>query len=126
MTGGEASEADGANRFDHRQLDRLVHSRIRLSVLSILAAVEDAEFTYLRDQVNTTDGNLSTHMKKLEDAGYVAVEKRFRDRKPQTRYRLTPRGRDAFREYVDRLERIVASGAPDAELPSADASGGGG
>lgn len=112
-------------RFDHRQLDRLVHSRIRLAVLSILAAVEDAGFTYLRDQVNTTDGNLSTHMKKLEEAGYVEVEKRFRDRKPQTRYRMTSEGREAFREYVDRLERIVASGAPGDDPAEGDAAAGG-
>ena len=123
MTEGDVG-GDG-RRFDHRQLDRLVHSRIRLAVLSILAAVEDAAFTYLRDQVNTTDGNLSTHMQKLEEAGYVEVDKSFRDRKPQTRYRMTPEGRDAFREYVDRLERIVASGAPDDGPTEDDTSGGG-
>lgn len=110
MTGGEASEADGARRYDHRQLDRLVHSRIRLAVLSILAAVDDAEFTYLRDQVNTTDGNLSTHMKKLEDAGYVEPDKSFVDRKPVTRYRLTGDGREALRTYVDRLETMLEGG----------------
>ena len=95
------------SRFDHRELDRLVHSRIRLAVLAILAAVEDAEFTYLRDQVHTTDGNLATHLRKLEDAGYVEAEKRFRDRKPVTRYRMTERGREAFRAHVDRLEAML-------------------
>lgn len=98
------------SRFDHRQLDRLVHSRIRLAVLSILAAVEDAEFTYLRDQVNTTNGNLSTHMKKLEEAGYVEADKSFVDRKPVTRYRVTETGRQAFRTYVDRLETLLEGG----------------
>lgn len=98
------------SEYDHRRLDRLVHSRIRLAVLSILAAVEDAEFTYLRDEVNTTDGNLSTHLRKLEDAGYVQVEKGFRDRKPVTRYRMTDEGREAFREYVERLGEMVDDG----------------
>lgn len=93
--------------YDHHNLDRLVHSRIRLAVLSILAAVEDAQFTYLRDQVNTSDGNLSTHLRKLEEAGYVEAEKSFRDRKPVTRYRMTPEGREAFREHVERLEEMV-------------------
>lgn len=94
-------------RYDHRRLDRLVHSRIRLAVLSILAAVDDAEFTYLRDEVNTTDGNLSTHLRKLEEAGYVAVDKSFRNRKPVTRYRMTEEGREAFTAYVDRLESML-------------------
>lgn len=97
------SEAD----YDHRKLDRTIHSRIRLAVLSVLAAVESAKFTYLRDQVNTTDGNLSTHLGKLEEAGYVEVEKSFEDRKPVSRYRLTEEGREAFREYVDNLEEML-------------------
>lgn len=95
------------SEFDHRRLDDLIHSRIRLAVMAILAAVDDAEFTYLRDEVNTTDGNLSTHLRKLEDAGYVDVRKMFVDRRPVSRYRLTAAGRDAFREYVDRMERLL-------------------
>lgn len=98
------------SRYDHRRLDRLVHSRIRLAVMSILAAVESAEFTYLRDQVETTDGNLSTHLRKLEDAGYVEVDKRFEDRRPVSRYSLTDEGREAFREYVDHLESMLEAG----------------
>lgn len=95
------------SEYDHRRLDELVHSRIRLAVLSILAAVDDAEFTYLRDEVNTTDGNLSTHLRKLEEGEYVEVEKSFRDRKPVTRYRMAAKGREAFREYVERLGEMV-------------------
>lgn len=95
------------SEYDHRKLEKLVHSRIRLAVLSILATVDEAEFTYLRDEVNTTDGNLSTHLRKLEDAGYVEVEKSFRDRKPVTRYRMTGEGREAFQEYVESLGRMV-------------------
>lgn len=93
--------------FDHRELDRLVHSRIRLSVLSLLAGVDRAEFTFLRDQVRTTDGNLSAHLSKLEDAGYVESEKRFADRKPVTRYRITGEGRRALREYAERLGAML-------------------
>ena len=100
------------SRYDHRELDRLVHSRIRLAVLAILASVEEAEFTYLRDQVRTTDGNLATHLRKLEDAGYVEAEKRFRDRKPVTRYRMTDEGRAAFRTHVDRLAAMLEDGDP--------------
>lgn len=95
------------SEYDHRKLDRLVHSRIRLAVLSILAAAEDAEFTYLRDQVNTTDGNLSTHLRKLEEAGYVEADKSFVNRKPVTRYRITQEGSDAFRAHVERLGEMV-------------------
>ena len=108
--GDDPQARDREGTYDHRQLDRLVHSRIRLAVLSILASVEDARFTYLRDQVNTTDGNLSTHLRKLEEAGYVEVEKSFRDRKPVTRYRMTGEGRAAFREYVESLGQMVDAG----------------
>lgn len=112
--------------YDHRRLDEVVHSRIRLAVLSILAAVDDAEFTHLRDQVNTTDGNLSTHLGRLEDAGYVEVEKSFRDRKPVTRYRMTDEGRDAFREYVEHLGAMVDASAGGDEGDAETGVGGAG
>lgn len=98
------------SQFDYHRLDDVIHSRIRLAVMSILAGVEEAEFTYLRDRTGATDGNLGAHMKKLEDAGYVAVDKRFEDRKPVTRYRLTREGREAFRRYIDRLEAMISGG----------------
>lgn len=98
------------SEFDHRTLDRMIHSRIRLAVMAVLAAVDDAEFTYLRDEVNTTDGNLGTHIGKLEEAGYVTIDKRFVDRKPVSRYSLTEKGREAFREYVERMERMLGDG----------------
>jgi DNA-binding transcriptional ArsR family regulator len=93
--------------FDYQQLDELIHSRIRLSVMAILAAVEDAAFTHLRDRVGATDGNLGAHLRKLEEAGYVTAEKEFVERKPVSRYRLTDTGRRAFREYIDRVERLL-------------------
>lgn len=93
--------------FDYRQLDELIHSRIRLAVVSLLASVDDAEFTFLRERTGATDGNLGAHLRKLENAGYVAVEKTFIDRKPVSRYRLTANGRRAFRAYVERLGRLL-------------------
>lgn len=93
--------------FDHRQLNRHIHSRIRLAVVAVLTRVDEAEFTCLRDQVNTTDGNLGGHLRKLENVGYVRVEKSFENRKPVSRYRLTGEGREAFEEYRERLERLL-------------------
>lgn len=92
-------------------LDELIHAPVRLAATAILAAVEEAEFTYLRDRTGTTDGNLGAHLRKLEDAGYVTSAKSFVDRKPVTRYRLTRQGREAFRRYVDRLETMLSAGA---------------
>lgn len=100
------------SEFDYQRLDDVIHSRIRLAVMSILASVEEAEFTYLRDRTGATDGNLGAHLRKLEDAGYVAVEKRFEDRKPVSRYALTASGREAFRRYVDQLETMISGGKP--------------
>lgn len=92
---------------DYTQLDAVIHSRIRLAVMATLASVDDAGFTFLRKQTGTTDGNLSTHLRKLEDAGYIAVEKAFEKRKPVSRYRLTAEGRSAFTAYVERLEALL-------------------
>ena len=93
--------------FDHTQLDDIIHSRIRLAIMAVLVGVEEAEFTFLRDKVNATDGNLSIHLKKLDEAGYVSAHKRFVDRKPLSSYKLTARGRRAFELYVERLESLI-------------------
>lgn len=93
--------------YDYQRLDALIHSRIRLAVMSILMSVEEAEFTYLRDRVGATDGNLGAHLRKLEEARYVEADKRFEDRKPVTRYRATDAGRRAFRRYVERLAAMI-------------------
>lgn len=98
------------SQFDYHRLDDVIHSRIRLSVMSILSGVEAAEFTYLRDRTGATDGNLGAHMKKLEEAGYVTVDKGFVHRKPVTSYSLTAEGREAFRRYVNRLEAMISGG----------------
>ncbi len=93
--------------FDYQQLDDIIHSRIRLAIMAVLVSVEEAEFTFLREKVNATDGNLSTHLKKLEDAGYIAVSKSFLDRKPVSRYMLTQKGRKSFEAYVEHLEKLI-------------------
>ncbi len=93
--------------FDYLQLDDVIHSRIRLAIMSVLISVDEAEFTFLRDKVNATDGNTSVHLKKLEDAGYILVNKNFVDRKPVSTYRLSAKGRKAFELYVERLESLI-------------------
>ncbi len=93
--------------YDHTLLDDVIHSRIRLAIMAVLIAVDQAEFTFLKEKVNATDGNLSVHLKKLDEAGYVSVQKRFVDRKPLSSYRLTARGRRAFESYVERLESLI-------------------
>ena len=95
--------------FDHTHLDDIIHSRIRLTIMAVLVAVEQAEFTFLKEKVNATDGNLSVHLKKLDKAGYVSVHKRFVDRKPLSSYKLTAKGRRAFELYVERLEQLIKS-----------------
>lgn len=93
--------------FDHTQIDDLIHSRLRLAIMAVLAAVDRAEFTFLRDKVNATDGNLSAHLRKLEEGGYVKVTKRFVERKPVTDYGLTRAGRDALGQYLSRMEQFL-------------------
>ncbi len=97
------------NAFDHQEIDPIIHSRIRLAVLAILASVEAAEFTYLRDAVKTTDGNLSTHISKLIDVGYVAgvTSSKSAAGRPPTRFHLTREGRSAFRGYLRRMDELT-------------------
>ena len=93
--------------FDYQQIDDIIHSRIRTAIMAVLVSVEEAEFTYLKEKVHATDGNLSIHLKKLEDAGYLAVKKKFVKRKPVSRYKITNKGRKAFDNYIKKLESIV-------------------
>jgi DNA-binding PadR family transcriptional regulator len=88
-------------------LNPVVHGRLRLALLSLLSGVEEAEFTWLRDKTDATDGNLGAQLLKLEEAGYVAVEKKFVLRKPQTLYRITAAGRQALTEYVQGLKQLL-------------------
>jgi DNA-binding transcriptional ArsR family regulator len=89
------------------ELDPLLHERGRLAIASVLAAVEEIPFTELRDQLGMTDGNLSVHLQKLEEKGYVAIDKQFVGRRPQTTCKVTKAGRQAFARYLDHLEAIV-------------------
>ncbi len=95
------------NDFDYQQIDDTLHSRIRLAVVAALVSVNEAEFNFLKEMVKTTDGNLSTHLKKLEDAGYISSKKRFVDRKPQTKYKITERGKRALEEYINTIEKFL-------------------
>ncbi len=92
------------------ELDPMLHERGRLGIVSVLAAVESLTFTELRDSLGMTDGNLSVHLQKLEEKGYVAIDKQFVGRRPQTTCRLTKAGRRAFTQYLDHLQAIVEQG----------------
>ena len=89
------------------RLDRIVHDRTRLAILAALAASETLSFTDLKTITGTTDGNLSVHARRLEDAGYVACEKTFAGRTPRTDYRLTTAGRRAFEKYLDHMDALI-------------------
>lgn len=91
------------------ELNPVIHGKLRLALLSLLAGVEEAEFTWLRGKTGATDGNLGAQLGKLEEAGYVAVEKRFVLRKPQTIYRITAEGRTALMEYVEALKTLLGA-----------------
>jgi DNA-binding HxlR family transcriptional regulator len=88
-------------------LDRVIHERVRLGIVSALAVNGTLLFTDLRDLLGTTDGNLSAHARRLEDAGYVVCRKSFEDRTPRTEYELTPAGRDALGAYLNHMEAII-------------------
>ena len=92
--------------FDHNAIDDIIHGRLRLGVVAYLSAVDGALFSEVRDKVGATDGNLSAHLRKLEDAGYVLVEKSFVNRKPQTRLSLSDVGRKAWGLWLDRMEAL--------------------
>jgi DNA-binding MarR family transcriptional regulator len=93
--------------FDIATIDEVVHGRLRLGVLAVLAGAEAAEFNELKSKLHATDGNLSVHLRKLEDAGYVTIKKTFANRKPLTRVRLTKSGRTAFLAYLETISRLV-------------------
>jgi DNA-binding MarR family transcriptional regulator len=94
-----------ADKFD--PLDPVIHSQVRLAVLSILVSVKHADFNYLKKATETTDGNLSTHLAKLEEAGYISVKKSFRGKKPLTVCSLTEKARTAFARYIKSLESYL-------------------
>lgn len=90
-----------------KELDPILHSQLRLAVMSVLITVKEAEFTYLKDETNATAGNLSVQLQKLKDAGYIDIKKRFKDNYPQTICKITPEGIKAFETYVKNLQTYL-------------------
>jgi len=88
-------------------LDRVIHEKGRMAILSVLAACPELSFTEMRDTLKMTDGNLCVHLRTLQEAGYIAVTKSFRQKKPLTTYSFTDSGRFAFAKYIDLLDQIV-------------------
>jgi len=93
--------------FDIDKLDEVIHGRVRLGIMAYLANAEVADFNELKGVLQTTQGNLSVHLRKLEEAGYVEIEKSFLGRKPLTRARLTRAGRKAFGSYLEAMRKLV-------------------
>src|SRR5262245_3978176 len=104
----EKSEIRG-ERLSPLELDRLIHERLRLGIVSALAANESLTFNDLKKLLETTDGNLSVHARKLEDAEYIVCEKTFAGRVPRTEYRLTAAGRRALEKYIAHMEAILGA-----------------
>ncbi|MBQ8812451.1 MAG: transcriptional regulator [Bacteroidales bacterium] len=90
-----------------KKLDPLLHSELRLAVISVLVNLEEADFVYLRETTGATAGNLSVQIEKLDKAGYISVEKGFKGKKPQTTCRITQTGLNAFKEYVEALKTYM-------------------
>ena len=100
--------------FDHKEINEVIHGRVRLAIMACLASQmkEDdtkngIDFSHLKESINVSDGNLSTHMTKLEEAGYLKITKQFKGKRPQTLCRLTPKGLAAFKDYLSHLESLL-------------------
>ena len=91
--------------FDH--LDKVLEHRVRLQIMSVLVTEDALDFNTLKETLDVTDGNLASHIKALEKEKYLSVNKTFVDRKPNTKYRITERGRNAFRKHLDALEQVI-------------------
>jgi DNA-binding transcriptional ArsR family regulator len=90
-----------------KELDPILHSQLRLAIVSLLIGVKEAEFTFIREKTGATAGNLSVQVQKLKEAGYITVTKQFKDNYPQTMCRITPAGVKAFEEYVNNLKSYL-------------------
>ena len=90
-------------------LDPLLHSELRLAVISLLMSVDEADFTYIKEQTGATSGNLSVQIDKLAEAGYITVEKGFKGKMPRTTCRITPSGMEAFKNYVKALKKYISA-----------------
>ena len=94
------------------QLDRVIHEKGRLAIMSMLAASPELSFTELRDTLSMTDGNLTTHMRTLQEAGYISVTKSYQNNRPLTTCSLTAAGKKAFTNYINLLEAIIQQNKP--------------
>lgn len=101
--------ADVPPLLDYRDIDDVIHGRVRLSIMAFLSGAGSADFGQLKQRLGTTDGNLSVNLRKLEDAGYVTIDKDFVDRRPRTTCSLTDKGREAWIGYLDRIKALLAS-----------------
>ena len=90
-----------------KDLDPLLHSQLRLAIISLLISVETAEFTFIKEKTNSTAGNLSVQLDKLQEAGYISIEKSFWGKKPVTTCKITRKGIKAFEEYVNNLKQYI-------------------
>ena len=100
-------QIDQDNLHPLADIDQVIHAPARLMVLTYLYVVESADFIFLKQMTGMTWGNLSTHLTKLEEAGYVTIEKGFKGKKPHTMVRLTTQGRDAFRDYKKSMQQVL-------------------
>ena len=101
-------ELKGKSEASHvPDLDKVIHERLRLAIVSALAATDTLGFNELKELIGATDGNLSVHARKLEDAGYISCAKRFEGRVPKTEFRLTAAGRRALERYIDHMEALI-------------------
>ena len=103
----QVSRLEKAAEAVSSELDKVIHERLRLGIISSLAANDKLSFSELKALLNTSDGNISVHARKLEDAGYVTQEKSFRGRVPLTEYKITARGRKALVKYLDHMEALI-------------------
>jgi DNA-binding transcriptional ArsR family regulator len=101
-----SEKSTGPDFSEIPDLDRLVHEPARLAIMALLYVIDSADFTFLMNQTGLSWGNLSAHMSKLEEAGYLHVKKSFKGRRPNTSLQLTPLGREAFKKYVLKMKQV--------------------
>lgn len=97
-------------RYDYRDIDEVIHGRVRLAIMAYLSGAGSATFAELQQRAQVNEGNLSVHLRKLEEAGHVEIEKRFVGRKPQTVARLTETGREAWIAYIAHMQKLIGTG----------------
>ena len=95
------------SEFDYREIDEVIHGRVRLAIMAYLSGADEASFGELQARAQVSEGNLSVHLRKLEEAGYIQVEKKFVGRKPQTLCRLSRAGREAWIAYIVHMQKLL-------------------